>query len=201
MTVEDGANRGCRDLYPEAQHFSLDALVAPARVLPRQADDQLLDVLVERGSPGSASWVGPGARDEAAVLAQQGPRLDEEAGPASPRQRAADRSQQGPIGRLQPGTWSLAAEHGELVAQDKDLKVLGGVTAGELGEELDGAAQRQVGKSWQHRGWPPRWGQRRRHGSKPRSMGTPPAHRPCLNICTLRAGRNDLGTVNGHYHG
>jgi hypothetical protein len=43
-------------------------------------------------------------------------------------------------------------EHGELVAQDKDLKVLGGVAAGELGEELDGAAQRQVGKSWQHRG-------------------------------------------------
>jgi hypothetical protein len=37
------------------------------------------------------------------------------------------------------------------VAQDKDLEVLGGVAAGELGEELDGAAQRQVGKSWQHR--------------------------------------------------
>jgi hypothetical protein len=97
MTVEDGADRGCRDLYPEAQQFSLDALVAPARVLPRQTDGQLLDVLVERGSPGSASWVGPGARDEAAVPAQQGLRLDEEAGPASPRQHTADRSQQGPI--------------------------------------------------------------------------------------------------------
>jgi hypothetical protein len=30
---------------------------------------------------------------------------------------------------------------GRLVRQDKDLEVLGGVTAGELGEELDGAAQ------------------------------------------------------------
>src|SRR4029450_1516564 len=108
---------------PRRRSFSLDALVAPARVLPRQAAHQLLDVLVERGSPGSASWVGPGARDEAAVPAQQGLWLDEEAGPASSRQRAADRSQQGPIGGLQPGTWSLAAEHGELVAQDKDLKV------------------------------------------------------------------------------
>jgi hypothetical protein len=39
-----------------------------------------------------------------------------------------------------------------LVTQDKDLEVLGGVTAAELGEELDGAAQGQVGKSWQHRG-------------------------------------------------
>jgi hypothetical protein len=33
-----------------------------------------------------------------------------------------------------------AAEHGRLLAQDEDLKVLGGVTTGELGEELDGAA-------------------------------------------------------------
>jgi hypothetical protein len=33
-------------------------------------------------------------------------------------------------------------EDGELMAQDKDLQILGGVTAGELGEELDGAAQR-----------------------------------------------------------
>jgi hypothetical protein len=39
-----------------------------------------------------------------------------------------------------------------LVTQDKDLEVLGGVTAAELGEELDGAAQGQVGRSWQHRG-------------------------------------------------
>ena len=49
------------------------------------------------------------------------------------------------------GSWSLAAEHGELMAEDKDLKVLGGIAAGQLGEELDGAAQRQVRKSWQHR--------------------------------------------------
>jgi hypothetical protein len=38
------------------------------------------------------------------------------------------------------------------MAQDEDLKFLGGVAAGEAGEELDGAAQHQVGKSWQHRG-------------------------------------------------
>jgi hypothetical protein len=39
-----------------------------------------------------------------------------------------------------------------LVTQDKDLEVLGGVTAAELGEELDGAAKGQVGESWQHLG-------------------------------------------------
>ena len=35
---------------------------------------------------------------------------------------------------------------------DKDLEVLSGVTGGDLGEELDGAAPGRVGSSWQHRG-------------------------------------------------
>jgi Transposase len=51
MTAEDGADRRCRDLHPKAQQFSLDALVAPTGILPGEADDELLDVLVERGSP------------------------------------------------------------------------------------------------------------------------------------------------------
>jgi hypothetical protein len=44
-----------------------------------------------------------------------------------------------------------------LVRQDKDLEILGGVAAGEQGEQLDGAAQGQVGESRQHEGWPPQW--------------------------------------------
>jgi hypothetical protein len=152
MTAEGGADRGCRDPHPEAQQFSLDALVAPAGILLGEADDQLLNVLVEPGSPCATMWVGPGACDEAAVPAQQRLGLDEEAGPAGPGQDAADGGEQRPVGGLELGSWGLAAEHGELMAQDEDLKVLGGVAAGELDEELDGAAQRQVGKSWQHRG-------------------------------------------------
>jgi hypothetical protein len=49
-----------------------------------------------------------------------------------------------PVGGLELGSWSLAAEDGELVAQDEDLEVLGGVAAGEEGKQLDGATQRQV---------------------------------------------------------
>jgi hypothetical protein len=37
-----------------------------------------------------------------------------------------------------------------LVAQDEDLQVLGGVAAGQQGEQLDGAAQREVGEFRQH---------------------------------------------------
>jgi hypothetical protein len=38
------------------------------------------------------------------------------------------------------------------VTQNEDLQILGGVVIGEQGEELDRAAQRQVGESWQHLG-------------------------------------------------
>ena len=65
---------------------------------------------------------------------------------AGSRQDAADRGEQGPVGGLELGTLDLAAEHGELVTQDEDLQVLGGVPTGEQGEQLDGAAQREVGE-------------------------------------------------------
>ena len=156
MAAQGRADRGGRDLDAEPEELALDALVAPARVLPGQADDQLLDVLIERRSPESTTGIGPGAGDQAAVPAQQRLRGDEEAGPAGSWQHAADRGEQGSVGRLQPRSLDLAAQHGELVAQHQDLEVLGGVAAGEQREQLDGAAQGQVGESRQHAGWPPK---------------------------------------------
>src|SRR6266571_3346027 len=40
--------------------------------------------------------------------------------------------------------------------QDEDLKIFGSVTASEQREQLDAAAQREVGEFGQHQGWPPR---------------------------------------------
>ena len=40
---------------------------------------------------------------------------------------------------MERGTLDVAAEHGELVTQDEDLQVLGGVPAGEQDEQLDGS--------------------------------------------------------------
>ena len=82
MAVQRGADRGCRDPHAEVHQLALDTLVAPARVLYGQADDQLLDGLVELWPPLANSRVGPRARDEAPVPAQQRLRGDEEAGPA-----------------------------------------------------------------------------------------------------------------------
>jgi hypothetical protein len=140
----------------------LDALVAPARVLLGETDDQLLDVMVERRSPLSMTRVRPGARDEAAVPAQQRLGLHEEARPAGPRQRPANRREQGTVGGLEPGTCDLAAQDCELVAEYQDLQILGGLAAGQQHQQLDGAAERQVGKLRQHPGGL-RDGQGRRH--------------------------------------
>jgi hypothetical protein len=82
VAVQRGADRGGRDSHAEVHQFALDALVAPARVLCGEADDQLLDDLVELWPPLADTRVGPRARDEAPVPAQQRLRGDEEAGPA-----------------------------------------------------------------------------------------------------------------------
>jgi hypothetical protein len=89
-------------------------------------------------------------RRPAPMPAQQRLGLDEEARPTGSGQHAADRGEQGSVGGLELGMLDLAVEHGELVAQDEDLQVLGGVPAGEQGEQLDGAAQREVGEVRQH---------------------------------------------------
>ena len=127
----------------------MDALVAPAWVLPGQTDDQLLDLLIQWRSSRSTR-VGPRAGDQPPMPTQQRVGLDEEARPADSGEDAADRSEQGAVSRLQPRAWNLAAQHTELVAQHEDLQVLAGVAAAEQGEQLDGAAQRQVGEFRQH---------------------------------------------------
>jgi hypothetical protein len=158
--VHDGrgsSDRGCRYLHPEAQGFSPDALIASAWVLPRQADDQLLDLLVQRRPPRFTTRTGPCAGDQPPMAAQQGLGLDEEPRPASPRQRTADRGEQRPIGGLQPGSWSLAAEHGELVTR-MDLQVLGGVAAGRAGRGARWSGTTSGRQVVAAPGWPPRWG-------------------------------------------
>jgi hypothetical protein len=148
MTAQRRTDRGGRDLHTKPVELPLDALVAPAWVLPGQTDDQLLDLLIQWRSSRSTR-VGPRAGDQPPMPTQQRVGLDEEARPADSGEDAADRGEQGAVSRLQPRAWNLAAQHAELVAQDEDLQVLAGVAAAEQGEQLDGA-QRQVGEFRQH---------------------------------------------------
>jgi hypothetical protein len=110
VAAQRGADRGCRDLHAKLLELALDALVAPARVLLGQADDQLLDVVVERRSSLSSARVGPCARDESPVPAQQRLGLHQEARPAGSGQHAADRGEQGSVGGLKCGMWDVGRD-------------------------------------------------------------------------------------------
>jgi hypothetical protein len=152
MAAQGGADHRRRDAHAKVQQLPLDALVAPTRVLPGQTNDQPLDILVQWRPAYLAMRVGPGAGHEPPVPAQQRLGRDEEARPAGPGEHATDRGEQGPVVGPSLGRGALAAEHGELLAQDEDLKVLSSVTASKQHEQLDGAAQREVGEFGQDQG-------------------------------------------------
>jgi hypothetical protein len=83
-------------------------------------------------------------------------RCDEEAGPTVAWENAADGGEHSAVGRFELGR-DLAAQHSQLVTKHQDLQVLDSIAAGQQHEQLDGAAQGQVGESRQHAGWPPQW--------------------------------------------
>jgi hypothetical protein len=84
--------------------------------------------------------------------AQQGPRGDDQAqlAEAVPWQQPSQRGQDRPVSPRQPRYPSIALGHGELVAQEEDLGVLGAVRPGEQGEPAEDAEHRHVGESQWH---------------------------------------------------
>jgi hypothetical protein len=66
--------------------------------------------------------------------------------PQQPRQRGEKDS----IGTVKIRSVNVAAEYGDLVAQDEDFDLLGSVTAQHQNQELEDASQRGVGKRPEH---------------------------------------------------
>ena len=50
MASKDPADRACRDADPELAKLTLNADTTPAAVLPAEADDELDDLIAERGT-------------------------------------------------------------------------------------------------------------------------------------------------------
>jgi hypothetical protein len=74
---------------------------------------------------------------------------DEQAEASAGREQSGEGGDQGAIGPAHPGARRASLEHGQLVAQDKDLDLLGGVRSGpqhdpvqEFGEHLVDQPQR-----------------------------------------------------------
>jgi hypothetical protein len=68
--------------------------------------------------------VGPALADKRAVPSEDCLRRDEERSPALTGYESGQEGDEGTVGPGEAGTGDLAAEHGELVAQDKDLCIL-----------------------------------------------------------------------------
>jgi hypothetical protein len=86
------------------------------------------------------------------VPAQQGSRRDDQVQLAelAAGQEPGQRGQDCPIGPGQPWGSDLALEHGDLMAQDEELCVLGTVGPGEQGEPAEHAQHSQVRESQCH---------------------------------------------------
>jgi hypothetical protein len=81
----------------------------------------------------------------------------------------------------------LATQHRELMAQDENLEVFRGVTAGEPHEQLNGAAHGKV-REFDSTEDGLRWGQERPQATEPRS-GANQQVKGHVRVCTLQVVR------------
>jgi hypothetical protein len=124
---KDAPNRARRDANAKASRLALDADTAPAPVLSGDPDDDLDDLIAERGtsrtSLGSPPF--PLASRELPMPAQQGLGRDEETAPPpsreQPAERREDRSVRGPVAEA---TTELTLQHPDLVTEHHQLDVL-----------------------------------------------------------------------------
>ncbi len=143
---EHVADRGAPARVAELAQFALEAAVAPPRVLPRQLQEQLLDLVGEgRATAGLVTPAGPLATDQLAVPLQDGLRLEQQDAVVQSRPRAGGHVQQlagqGREGELLPageaGRRALALEQAHLVRQQEDLQVLVAVGPTPDADEVD----------------------------------------------------------------
>jgi hypothetical protein len=125
MAAQDRGHTRLGDCDADFLELTRDAEVAPARVLPCQANDQL-DCLMGQGRAAVASMgIGPPSSYEGTMPAKDRLGCDEEGRPPFTRDEASEDTDDRSIRPGEAGTSGLALEHGELVAEHEDLGVLG----------------------------------------------------------------------------
>src|SRR5262249_23544483 len=127
--AQDGRDGGGRDADPELQQLALDAHIAPARVLPRQPNDQSARRRRKRRTTRRAAAPSAIAPQKRPVPAAQRPRADRKARPALERKQPTRRSKQRTVSDRVPRPPPPAPQDRQLVAQNHDLALT--ATAGE----------------------------------------------------------------------
>jgi len=116
---------------PTLAELALDPDVAPPRVLPGEAEDELADVRVDRRTSRlSPRSVDPLPPDELAVPPEQRLGRDEERGPSLTTHEPSGRGEENPVDRSEPRAPRLPAQDLQLVPKDRDLDVLRGLPTG-----------------------------------------------------------------------
>jgi hypothetical protein len=147
------ADRACRDADPEPAKLTLNAGTSPAAVLPAESDDELDDLIAEwrtsRTSLGSPTF--PLASRELPVPAQQGLGRDEEATPAPPWKKSAERSKARSVrGPVADAAMELPLEQADLVAKHHQLDVLVRSCPSAGSQHLKNAARDEIAETEAH---------------------------------------------------
>jgi len=143
VAAEDVPDRAGREREPKPSEFAVYALVAPARVLGRQAQHELPRLRNHRRPARRLDGVAPATRDELAMPTQKRRRLHEQRTHA--RQCLAECREQDPIGWAQLRPSNLTPEHLQLVPKQQDLHLLL-LRASKQQEQLHQAADQPVGQ-------------------------------------------------------
>ena len=138
--------------HPDSELLQLpdDAQVAPARVLPGEAHDELDGLVRERWPPRSPVRVGPAPADEGSMPAHDRLGRDEERRPALSRHETRQAGDERPVRPGEPRSGDLSPENRRLVAQHQDLGVLSGGVPPVDSHQLDDAANKTVEKAERH---------------------------------------------------
>jgi hypothetical protein len=127
----------------EPAQLADDALVAPARILARESQDQLSDLAADRW-PTNLTRICPAPRDQPAVPAKQCRWRDDKGPPARSRQQPAGGSEEDSIGGPQRRPGDLAAQHRQLVAEHHDLQLFELLRTKTQRSELQNASKHEV---------------------------------------------------------
>jgi hypothetical protein len=137
-------------MVAEAGEFAVDPSISPGGVLGGQAHDQGTQASGDGRSTGPDRLGGPAAGDQLAVPAQDGGRCDEQPEGSAGRKQSGEGGDQGAVGPGYSRAWRAPLEHGELVAQNQDLDVLGGVGSGAQHDPAEERGEHLVDQSQRH---------------------------------------------------
>ena len=124
MAAQHSANGQVGATMAQLQQLTLDPAIAPARILPGQAQDQLVELTGPSsiGVRRTASISRPLTTDQLTMPAEEGLRADEQSGPDWARQNPAQGGEQEAVGGLPASAADLVFENPELLTEGQHLR-------------------------------------------------------------------------------